>query len=90
MGYILWWPSLKDTIIPTNDNGLGNNLDLGEIGRGTIASIKCQRAGRAVENQDSKQFLPTFNKCLLGTYEVPETGDTAVIKRQGSSSFHVI
>lgn len=42
MGYILWWPSLKDTIIHTNDNGLGNNLDLGEIGRGTIASIKCR------------------------------------------------
>ena len=34
-------------------------------------------------NQDSKQFLLTVNKCLLGTSHVPEIGDTTVSKKQG-------
>ena len=32
MGYILWWPFLKDAIFHTNHTGLGKNLNLGEIG----------------------------------------------------------
>lgn len=83
MGYILWWPSLKYAIFHTNHTGLGKTLSLGEIGWGTIARITCQRAGRAEENQDSKQFLLTVNKCLLGTSHVPEIGDTTVSKKQG-------
>lgn len=89
MGYILWWTFLKDAVFHINHTGLGKNLNLGEIRRGTIARIMCQRAGRAGENQDSKQFLLTVNKCLLGTSHVPEIGDTTVSKKQGPG-LHVV